>query len=90
VLGTVHCDTSYAPGAESWRVAGDKVRIGAGLPLEVKTLPSLAGPFAFSDTGAVLVRPDGHVAWRAISESADPVPTLLAALDAASGRTLAG
>jgi hypothetical protein len=36
--------------------------------------------------GAVLVRPDGHVAWRCIGPVADPAAALRRALDAVLGR----
>lgn len=38
--------------------------------------------YGIDEDGAVLVRPDGHVAWRACSGAADPVPVLSAAVDA--------
>jgi hypothetical protein len=37
--------------------------------------------------GAVLARPDGHVAWRSRSSQANPTETLRAALDRLLGRT---
>jgi 2-polyprenyl-6-methoxyphenol hydroxylase-like FAD-dependent oxidoreductase len=39
--------------------------------------------------GAVLVRPDGHVAWRSRSAASDPAEVLRAALDRVFGRMLA-
>jgi putative polyketide hydroxylase len=39
--------------------------------------------------GAVLVRPDGHVAWRSRSAAPDPAEALRAALDRVFGRMLA-
>jgi 2-polyprenyl-6-methoxyphenol hydroxylase-like FAD-dependent oxidoreductase len=41
--------------------------------------------YAIDDAGAVLVRPDGHVAWRSRGGSADPAGTLQAALDGILG-----
>jgi putative polyketide hydroxylase len=38
--------------------------------------------------GAVLVRPDGHVAWRSRSAASDPMKVLRAALDCVLGRML--
>jgi 2,4-dichlorophenol 6-monooxygenase len=42
------------------------------------------------DTGALLIRPDQHVAWRATSLTVDPGASLSAAIDAALGRIGAG
>jgi Aromatic-ring hydroxylase, C-terminal len=39
--------------------------------------------------GAVLVRPDGHVAWRGRSGASNPLEVLRAALDCVFGRTSA-
>jgi hypothetical protein len=39
--------------------------------------------------GAVLVRPDGHVAWRSRSAASDPAEVLRATLDRVFGRMLA-
>jgi tetracenomycin A2 monooxygenase-dioxygenase len=44
--------------------------------------------YGVDETGAVLVRPDGHVAWRrARAAGSDPTAELAAAVDAALGRT---
>jgi putative polyketide hydroxylase len=40
-----------------------------------------AAIYGIDDAGAVLVRPDGYVAWRSRSMAADPVTTLRAALN---------
>ena len=42
-------------------------------------------PFGIGDHGAVLIRPDGHIAWRARPETADAEADLGAALAAALG-----
>jgi hypothetical protein len=39
--------------------------------------------------GAVLVRPDGHVAWRSRSGASNPAAVLRTALDCVFGRMLA-
>lgn len=44
--------------------------------------------YGITPTGAVLVRPDGHVAWRASSLPPDPAATLRTALNALSLRPL--
>jgi putative polyketide hydroxylase len=41
--------------------------------------------YALGDEGAVLVRPDGYVAWRSRSGSDDPATTLSAAIDGVLG-----
>jgi hypothetical protein len=41
--------------------------------------------YAIDDDGAVLVRPDGHVAWRSRGRSDDPAGTLQAALGGVLG-----
>jgi putative polyketide hydroxylase len=42
--------------------------------------------YGVDSDGAVLVRPDGHVAWRSRSSVADPAETLRAVLDQVLGR----
>jgi putative polyketide hydroxylase len=42
--------------------------------------------YGVDDEGAVLVRPDGHVAWRSRSYPADPTSALQAAFDGVLGR----
>lgn len=54
-----------------------------GIPFRAVHLPQPAVRAAYGD-GCVLVRPDGHVAWRATSPPADPA----AVLAVATGRTL--
>jgi tetracenomycin A2 monooxygenase-dioxygenase len=83
-------DTAFvlvtAPKAERWRAAGTEVAAARPGMLLVRTLPSLAGPFSFGSEGAVLVRPDGHVAWRPGELSGD----LAGALDGALQEVLGG
>ena len=45
--------------------------------------------YGVDSDGAVLVRPDGHVAWRSRSAASEPVEVLRAALDRVFGRLLA-
>jgi putative polyketide hydroxylase len=47
----------------------------------------LALAYRIGETGAVLVRPDGYVAWRCDVAAAHPVTTLESAVGAALGRT---
>jgi hypothetical protein len=42
--------------------------------------------YGIGDDGAVLVRPDGYVAWRSASGVADPARTLAGAMNAIQGR----
>src|SRR6185312_15185363 len=65
----------------SWRAAAAQVSLAA---------PDLAGPrlvsaYRLAEGGAVLVRPDGHVAWRADAPVADTVGALTDAVAAAVG-----
>ena len=48
-----------------------------------------ARAYALADGAAVLVRPDGHIAWRTDAPSALPIPDLAAAVHAALGRASA-
>ncbi|MDH2427220.1 FAD-dependent monooxygenase [Sphaerisporangium sp. TRM90804] len=99
------------PEGEAWRGAAARAAAGMGVPLDVHVLaatPDAPGPYdahkswcerhGVTPSGAVLVRPDGFVAWRAAAEPADPgaaVGDALAALlrpglteDAAGGPRL--
>jgi 2,4-dichlorophenol 6-monooxygenase len=86
-------------GSEAWvaaaQAAGEKlgvpvraVRIGAsaGVGVHVDTDGTWAALREVSEDGAVLVRPDNHVAFRAPGAVADPEKTLLDALSAVLGR----
>ena len=42
--------------------------------------------YGIDESGAVLVRPDGYVAWRAHSLNSDPFTTLRSTLDDILGR----
>ncbi len=76
-----------------WCAAADRLALG-DLPLTVlgfgRDLPdpdgSLALRYGVGARGAVLVRPDGFVAWRASSPSGDRVEVLGSAVDLATGR----
>jgi tetracenomycin A2 monooxygenase-dioxygenase len=52
------------PDADSWRAAAADAGAISPVPLTVRTLPNMGGAFTFGADGAVLVRPDGVVAWR--------------------------
>jgi hypothetical protein len=78
------------PTGQQWFAAGADVGTRLGIPLDYYTvgpdgaLIDRAGEWAalhgVTDDGAVLVRPDGHVAWRASSAGSDPAARLTAAL----------
>lgn len=51
------------PAASAWQQAGESVASELDAVLDVKVMPMLAGAFSFGTDGAVLVRPDGIVAW---------------------------
>ena len=70
--------------AAAWRAAAD--RIAGGPPLTVVDVGDALAEYA--QAGAVLVRPDGHVAWRAATTEC-PEAQLRAALDLALGRVAA-
>jgi 2-polyprenyl-6-methoxyphenol hydroxylase-like FAD-dependent oxidoreductase len=72
------------PKGEDWLDAGRDVSDKIGVPLRLEQLPS-ADPsdgFQIGMRGAVLVRPDGHVAWRMPWMPADPAKELAGALSA--------
>jgi 2-polyprenyl-6-methoxyphenol hydroxylase-like FAD-dependent oxidoreductase len=63
----------------------DSVNILFHADLRQWTAHRPAALYAIDDDGAVLVRPDGHVAWRSRSGSDDPAGTLQAAIDGVLG-----
>jgi 2-polyprenyl-6-methoxyphenol hydroxylase-like FAD-dependent oxidoreductase len=79
----------------AWRDAAQRIAGPSPLPLVAHTiggdgeLTDIDGTwqnvYAIDDDGAVLVRPDGHVAWRSRSGSDDPARTLQAAIDGVLG-----
>jgi 2,4-dichlorophenol 6-monooxygenase len=79
-----------------WRGAATEVSAALSIPLDVYSIGEggdLADPTGawrrqreVSDGGAVLVRPDQHVAWRSFERPADPVAALTDALQAVLAR----
>jgi 2-polyprenyl-6-methoxyphenol hydroxylase-like FAD-dependent oxidoreductase len=67
----------------TWRAAAEDLALAA----PDLTGPRLVSTYRLGDGGAVLVRPDGYVAWRADVPVADPVGALTDAVDRALGRT---
>jgi hypothetical protein len=57
-----------APGAEAWRSAAVAAARQIGLPLDCHVIgePQFADAYGITGAGAVLVRPDGVVGWRAL------------------------
>ena len=49
-----------------WRIAADQVTPALGITLRQHVMPPVGWPawYGVSPEGAVLVRPDGHIAWR--------------------------
>jgi 2-polyprenyl-6-methoxyphenol hydroxylase-like FAD-dependent oxidoreductase len=69
----------------AWHHAARAVRRTSGVPLGVATVggpevPDLSGAwrsaYGIDDDGAVLVRPDGHIAWRSTGAAADATASL--------------
>src|SRR5713226_1798116 len=86
---TVDCMTSaftvFAGRRSSWKRAVAQVATSSRVPLRTQLLPPAGGNewtsvFGITDSGCVLMRPDGHVAWRSHSGGADPVAELRSAL----------
>ncbi|MFJ3551878.1 FAD-dependent oxidoreductase [Streptomyces sp. NPDC090114] len=81
----------HAAGAEvaaSLSVPLDSFRVGggAGADLVPEPGPEWAAAHGITPSGAVLVRPDGFVAWRHEGESADPAKSLAEAVKAVLSR----
>jgi tetracenomycin A2 monooxygenase-dioxygenase len=78
--------------ARPWRGAAAQAGRRLGVPVRRHVLDhaEFAGSYGIGPTGAVLVRPDGHVAWRGSDLPTDGEPSadiqLHDALAAASGR----
>jgi putative polyketide hydroxylase len=70
---------------EGWRRAAAGL---SGPPLTCLDVgPEVTEAYGIGDGGAVLVRPDGHVAWRFPTAAADPETALADAIDTALGLT---
>ncbi|MBV9923051.1 MAG: hypothetical protein JOY78_19680 [Pseudonocardia sp.] len=75
------------PGGEVWRQAAAGAARQLGVPIASYVIgdPGLADPtpafvdrYEIGDDGAVLVRPDGYVAWRSVSGHCDGAPLIQA------------
>jgi putative polyketide hydroxylase len=80
---------SSDPG-DAWRLAAERVTDRLGVPLDHRPVrePGWAPLYGVSTSGAVLVRPDGHVAWRCPAAPGAP-DVLVDALAAVTGRAQA-
>jgi 2,4-dichlorophenol 6-monooxygenase len=86
LAGSGHFSLLTGIGGEPWREASAKLAAETGVEFMVHTIglrcdhEDVYGDWArlreTGDSGCVLVRPDGHIAWRARGGAADPVATL--------------
>jgi hypothetical protein len=67
-----------APGGGAWREAAAAAAESVGLPLDSHVIPDTEFPDAYGITGAgaVLVRPDGVVGWRALDSTRASEPAM--------------
>jgi len=68
----------------AWRAAATHIP-GAPVDSHVITEPTWPSLYGVAPDGAVLVRPDGHVAWRSRTSSTDPVTDIQTALTTSTG-----
>lgn len=76
---------SWQPAAESQGVAFHRV----GTEESPEVVERFVTRYGIEDAGAVLLRPDGFIAWRSTGPTADPTESLTAVLDAVLRRTAA-
>ncbi|GAB3416303.1 FAD-dependent monooxygenase [Flindersiella endophytica] len=72
-----------APPGRPWREAAAR----SDLPLDIHVIAEPTWPelYGISPDGAVLVRPDGHIAWRTATASSRPAADLHSALTTSTG-----
>jgi tetracenomycin A2 monooxygenase-dioxygenase len=75
------CGPEGSEWEEAARAVAPSGKDEAGVPLVARRLPALAGPFSFGAEGAVLVRPDGYVAWRPDGPMRDKATAIKQALE---------
>ena len=77
------------PRGQAWQVAGHQAAREIALPISEHTIGPAAGLetdddwmglYGLETDGAVLVRPDGHVAWRSRTTATEALPTMRALL----------
>src|SRR5260370_28630616 len=77
----------FAGRRSSWKRGVDHVARSSRVPLRTQFLPTAGEDewtslFGITDSGCVLMRPDGYVTWRSHSGGTDPVAELRSALAA--------
>jgi 2-polyprenyl-6-methoxyphenol hydroxylase-like FAD-dependent oxidoreductase len=77
-----------AAGGDAWRPAADAAGVGAGVEVDAYEVNAdgFTTAYGLGADGATLVRPDGFVAWRAVSAPDDPAGELSTALRGALAR----
>jgi putative polyketide hydroxylase len=79
------------PPGDLWRTAATDASHALGIPVDSHIIDHTEWPYHYgiANAGAVLVRPDGHIAWRARSAPDPATPTahrlIRAALATATG-----
>ncbi|MFD3405840.1 FAD-dependent monooxygenase [Kribbella sp. NPDC058693] len=73
-----------APQGDSWRAAAGRC-VGVPVDSHVVSEPEWPELYGVESDGAVLVRPDGHVAWRSRTGSTDPAADFRTALSTCTG-----
>ena len=89
LLGT-HFTVFHGGASSAWEQAGSAIAAESAFPVEVRSLAPTTRRdalelFGISRSGAVLVRPDGHVAWRQRDASANTTAELRGAMYIAVG-----
>ncbi|MDN5863146.1 MAG: 2,4-dichlorophenol 6-monooxygenase, partial [Salinisphaera sp.] len=85
-----------APAGNAWQLAAREASKATGVPLAVASIGASGdyrdpqGSWAklrqVDEDGAILVRPDNHVAWRAAAAQTDPTLALTSAFKQALGQ----
>jgi putative polyketide hydroxylase len=86
-----HLTLLTAPPGAQWRTAADHAARAYRLPMHSHVVPNAEWPdqYGVTPTGAVLVRPDGHVTWRSQTIPGPDAPTTHAQIRTALSTCLA-